>query len=67
MLDPIVRQTVLKYQAADLSLEDAAQALLEVRRRTGCLSLMAPPESDVRGHALVARFNELVNHEFRSE
>lgn len=67
MLDPIVRQTLLKYQAGQVALEDAAQALLEVRRRTGCLSLMAPPETDARGHALVARYSELVAREFGPE
>lgn len=67
MLDPIVRQTLVKYQAGQLDLEDAAHALLEVRRRTGCLSLMAPAEADARGRALVARFNELVARECGGE
>lgn len=67
MLDPIVRQTLMTYQTGRLALEDAAQALLEVRRRTGCLSLMSPPEADARGRALVARFNELVAEEFGTE
>ena len=67
MLDPIVRQTLIKYQAGQVALEDAAQTLLEVRRRTGCLSLMAPPDADERGQALVARFHELVAREFGTE
>ncbi len=64
MLDPTVRQTLLKYQAGQVELEDAAQALLAVRRRTGCLSLMVPSDGDARGRALVGRFDELVAHEF---
>lgn len=66
MLDPTVRQTLLKYQAGQVTLEDAAQVLLEVRRRTGCLYLQSPADADERGRALVARFNELVAREFGS-
>jgi hypothetical protein len=64
MLDRAVRQTLLKYQAGQTTLEDAAHALLEVRRRTGCLSLLTPSDADERGRALGARFNELVAREF---
>ncbi len=64
MLDPIVGQTLTRYQAGQISLEDAAQALLAVRRRTGCLRLMTPPGADDRQQALVTRFTALAAEEF---
>lgn len=64
MLDPIVGQTLTRYQAGQVSLEDAAQALQALWRRTGCLRLMTPPSAGDRQHALVARFTALVAEEF---
>jgi hypothetical protein len=60
MLDPRVRQALLEYQQGRRSLEATAQALIAVRRATGCLELHASPAAGAAERALLARFAELV-------
>ncbi len=64
MLDPRVRETLLAFRADRLTVEEAAQSLLEVRRRTGCLSLMTSASSGVKERAMVERYNALATAEF---
>lgn len=64
MLDPRVRTILLDYHAGELSLEQAAQALLQVRRDTGCLDLHVAPNAAVRERELVERYAELVRDTF---
>ncbi len=45
-------------------MEQAAQALLEVRRDTGCLQLHVSAASSPAEHALAARYTALVEAEF---
>lgn len=64
MLDPRARKAILDYQAGKCGLENATQALLRVRRETGCLELHAPPGTAPQQQRLVARYAELVRAEY---
>lgn len=60
MLDPRVRVALTEYQRGRRSLEETAQALLVVRRETGCLELHPAPTAGAAERALLARFAALV-------
>jgi hypothetical protein len=64
MLDPRVREIIAAVRSDRMSVEDAAQSLLEVRRRTGCLSLMVTASTGPTERALVERYMALATAEF---
>ncbi len=64
MLDPRVREVLLALRANRMTVEEAAQSLLEVRRRTGCLSLMVSEQGSATERALVDRYSALARAEF---
>lgn len=64
MLDPRVRETLLALRAERMTVEEAAQSLLAVRRETGCLSLMVSAGSSATERALVDRYTALATAEF---
>ena len=64
MLDPRVRETLLALHAERMTVEEAAHALLAVRRETGCLSLMVSASSSATERALVDRYSALATAEF---
>ncbi len=64
MLDPRVREILLAMRAERLTVEEAAHALLDVRRHTGCLTLMVSASSSASERALVDRYTDLATAEF---
>ena len=64
MLDARVRETLLALRAERVTVEEAAQSLLEVRRETGCLSLMVSADSSGPERALVDRYTALATAAF---
>ena len=64
MLDPRVRDILLALRAERLTMEDAARALLDVRRQTGCLTLMVSGNSSAVERTLVDRYTALATAEF---
>lgn len=66
MLDPRVRETLLTFRAERMTVEEAAQSLLEVRRERGCLSLAVSANSSVAERELIARYTALATAAFGS-
>jgi len=64
MLDPRVREALLALRAQRITVEDAAQQLLQVRRETGCLWLMVSADSSAAERALVDRYTALATAAF---
>jgi hypothetical protein len=63
-LDPRVRTTLLEFRSGRCDVESAAQRLLQVRRDTGCLTLLTSATSTADEQRLVARLSELMREEF---
>lgn len=66
MLDPRVREILMSLRAERLTVEEAAQSLLLVRRESGCLSLMVSEGSSATERALVDRYAALAMAAFGS-
>jgi len=64
MLDPRVRETLLAFRAERLTVEEATQVLLEVRRSSGCLSLIVSASSSANERALFERYTTLATAAF---
>jgi hypothetical protein len=60
VLDPRVRTALTEFHRGRRDLEATAQLLVQVRRETGCLDLLASPTAGAAERALLARFAELV-------
>ncbi len=66
MLDPRVPKILFAVRAGRLPVDEAVRQLLQVRRDTGCLSLMASGTSSDTERALVERYTALATAEFGS-
>jgi len=54
----------MALRSGRMTVEDAAQSLIDVRRRTGCLSLLVSASSNATERALVDRYTALATAEF---
>jgi hypothetical protein len=55
---------LLAFRAERMTVEEAAQSLLEVRREPGCLSLLVFASSSASERELVARYTALATAAF---